>query len=102
MHALADARVERVIERGIDPFSGTGGDPFFIWSNEPRGVLDADSDIGLAGDDIPTEFVPAEPPHASAARTVVWQYLQNAIHVGLAHGLVDMNLANDSGLATMW
>lgn len=98
-HALADARVEGVIERSVDPFTA---DQFYVWSSEPRRVLSARADEDLDGSDIPTEFVPAEPPHASTVRTVVWQYLENAIYTGGAHGAVDMNLADDTGFATMW
>jgi hypothetical protein len=101
-HALADVRVESVIERGVDPFSGSAADPFYIWSSEPRRVSSATADASLDGADIPTEFLPAEPPHAAGARTVVWQYLENAIHRGGAHGAVDMNLCNDAGYGTMW
>lgn len=100
--ALADAVVDGIVERGVDPFRGPGGDPFYVWSNEPRRVLSARSDVDLDGDDIPGEFVPAEPSHAPSTRTVVWQYLENAVHTGGAHGHVDMNLATPAGFAAMW
>ncbi len=77
-------------------------DPFYVWSSEPRRVLSERSDAALDGADIPTEFVPAEPPGTASARTVVWQYLENALFLGGVHGTVDMNMATPSGLACMW
>ena len=61
----------------------------------------ASSDERLDGADIPTEFVPAEPPGVANARTVVWQYLENALFLGARHGTVDMNMATTGGLAGM-
>lgn len=102
-HGLADVLVESVIEHGIDPFRGSTAETFYVWSSEPRRVLSARSDAALGGDDIPSEFAPARPPHGSGVHTAVWQYLENAIHgEGGGHGAVDMNLADDRGFAAMW
>jgi hypothetical protein len=100
--AMTAVLVDGIVERGVDPFDGPGADAFYVWSNEPRRVLTATSDAQLGGDDIPDEFVPAEPPHASNVQTVVWQYLQNAIFSHGAHGNVDMNLASEVGFDGMW
>lgn len=85
-----------------EALAGATAEPFYVWSSEPRRVLSESRDADLDGDDIPTEFVPAEPPGTASARTVVWQYLENALFLGGAHGTVDMNMASDGGFAGMW
>lgn len=100
-HAIADALVAGVLGRGVDPFTGPGRQ-FLVWSNEPRRVMDADADANLDGDDIPQEFVPAEPARSAGISTAVWQYLQNALYRGGNRGTVDMNLCSDAGFAAMW
>ena len=100
--AMTDVLVDGVTRRGVDPFRGPGAEPFLVWSNEPRRVLSADEDANLDESDIPSEFVPAQPPMASGIRTVLWQYLENAVFAGGAHGNVDMNLCDDTGFAAMW
>jgi Domain of unknown function (DUF1906) len=99
--ALGEVLLDSVIEHGVDPFRGAGAAVFYVWSSEPRRVLGAEGDAQLGGSDIPQEFVPAQPPHASAVHTSVWQYLENAIHLG-GRGAVDMNMADEAGYAAMW
>lgn len=100
--AMTDVLVDTVVEEGRDPFRGPAADPFLVWSNEPRRVLNEARDASLSGADIPDEFVAAEPPGASGVRTAVWQYLENALFRGGSRGTVDMNMATRTGFASMW
>lgn len=85
------------------PQRSPAASPFLVWSNEPRRVIEHEAtDRALDATDIPTEFVPARPPAASGVRTVVWQYIENGLFVRGNHGAVDMNLATETGYASMW
>ncbi|MEM6989130.1 MAG: glycoside hydrolase domain-containing protein [Myxococcota bacterium] len=100
--AMTDVLVDQLVEEGRDPFRGRAANPFLVWSNEPRRVFNEADDATLDGTDIPNEFVPAEPPGASGVRTVVWQYLENALFRGGNRGTVDMNMATHTGFNSMW
>ena len=101
--AMADVTVAGVLADGRDPLRGPSGVPFSVWSSEPRRVIGEQEDAHLDASDIPDEFVPAVPTRSAGIRTVVWQYLENALFVRSGpRGTVDMNLASDRGLAGMW
>jgi len=102
--AMDDYREEMTDRVGSLTFGAVYNFDFYIWSNEPRRVFgNRARDATLTADDIPAEFVPAQPPCRSGARAVVWQYLQNCMWPrGGSRGLVDMNLANGPGVRGMW
>ncbi len=53
---------------------------------------------------VPTDFSRAEePPHNFLSRTCIWQYgASMPLGTGAIPGYVDMNLATDHGIASMW